>query len=56
MAEAQTSALIRAEQAVERVVRTRGKLSQEYMRALREYQALIHKAAQADEPERQAAS
>ena len=43
------SALLKAEQAVEAVVRTRGRNSNEYIRALREYQVLVHKALQHQE-------
>ncbi len=44
MTQTAITALMKAEQAVEHVVRTRGRNSSEYFRILREYQALLHKA------------
>jgi hypothetical protein len=46
MTQTAITALMKAERAVEHVVRTRGRNSNEYFRILREYQALLHKAMQ----------
>lgn len=56
MTQTAMTALLKAEQAVEHVVRMRGKKSNEYMRVLREYQSLVHKALQHGELSNQIAS
>lgn len=46
MTQTAITSLLKAERAVEYVVRTRGRNSTEYFRVLREYQTLLHKAVQ----------
>ena len=46
MTRATMTALMKAEKAVEYVVRTRGRNSKEYIRTLHEYQVLVHRAVE----------